>query len=432
MKDYQIGIRFVLICLLLAGTGTVAVRAEEPESQRLQHAKDLIGDEQWARAVEELRAAVADPKERSKDEALFWLAHSQHQARDSFAAIETINRLEREYPSSPYVKPARSLRLEIAQRMPRRDFLWWTAVPPAPPAPVHPPATTPPAAVPPYPPSAPAPPPPAPKAVTPVRTPAPTPPVPAVATPRPPKDAPFPVPPPPPPAMWVGAPFYPEDDQRVLAMGMLLRTDGDAQKVIPILKTIALESDEPGAARLALIVLAQSGRPDARSCVVEVAKSGPEPVKIEAVRQLGRLKGPAVANELLQVYFSGTNPVKYQVVNSLGQVSRTSTFAIRERDGTLALMRIAQSEREPQLRDTAIVTLGDAGGVEQLRALYAKGGVAIKRPIVNGFFNAKAEDDLIAIVEKERDPAIRQYALTRLRLLGTERANAYLASLKQK
>jgi hypothetical protein len=433
MRDYHVGIRIALVCALLVWAGGAAIGAEPQKSKRLLHAMDLIGDEQWARAVDELKATVADPKEGNKDEAMFWLAHSQNQARDSGAAIETIARLEREYPSSPYVRPARSLRVEIAQRLQRRDVLWWTAVPPPPPTPPPTPVAStppvgpaPPAAAPPIPP--PAPPTPHPAAM--VRTPAPAPAPPVALPAKPPRTAP-PMPPMPPPAFWVGTPFQPDSDLRIQALGILLMTD-EALKVIPILRDIALTGDEPAVARRALLVLAQSDRPEARSCVIEVAKTGPEPVKIEAVRQLGRFKGPAVANDLLQVYFTGNAAVKYQVVTSLGQFSKATTFNLRQRDGTTALMQIAQSETEPRLRETAIVTLGEAGGVDQLRVLYSKGPVAIKRPIINGLVNAKAEDLLISIAEKDRDPAIREYALARLHLLGTPRANAYLASLKQK
>ena len=49
-------------------------------------------------------------------------------------AVEIIGRLEREYPASRWVKPARSLRIEIAQRLQRNDVLWYTAAPPPPPA----------------------------------------------------------------------------------------------------------------------------------------------------------------------------------------------------------------------------------------------------------------------------------------------------------
>ena len=124
------------------------LRAAMPESQRMERAKDLIADEQWGRAIDELKAAAADPKETNKDEALFWLAHSQNQSRDFGGAVETIHRLERTFPASRWVKPARSLRIEIAQRLQRNDVLWWHTVPPPAPFPVEavPPAPLPPGA----------------------------------------------------------------------------------------------------------------------------------------------------------------------------------------------------------------------------------------------------------------------------------------------
>ena len=126
-----------LVLSMWLGAAVVAA-APAPDSKRLGRAKDYIADEQWPRAVAELKAVVDDPKEPNRDEALFWLAHSEHQTGDQASAIETIARLERDYPSSKWVRPARSLRIEIAQRLRRDDFLWWTAVPPAPPAPPPP------------------------------------------------------------------------------------------------------------------------------------------------------------------------------------------------------------------------------------------------------------------------------------------------------
>src|SRR6476469_6809938 len=131
MGIWRIGTAAVVIALAL---GAHPVQARSIESKRMEHAKDLIADEQWVRAIDELKAAAADPKEANRDEALFWLAHSLYQAHDASAAVETIGRLEREYPLSRWVKPARSLRIEIAQRMQRNDVLWYTAAPPPPPA----------------------------------------------------------------------------------------------------------------------------------------------------------------------------------------------------------------------------------------------------------------------------------------------------------
>src|ERR671925_407199 len=105
--------RFAL-AFTFALTSASAICAGGLESARLGRAKDFIADEQWSRAIAELRAALADSNEKAKDEALYWLAHSLNQAGDSAAVIETILRLEREYPASLWVKPAGSLRLDIA------------------------------------------------------------------------------------------------------------------------------------------------------------------------------------------------------------------------------------------------------------------------------------------------------------------------------
>src|SRR5262249_10168374 len=110
--------------------------------------------------------ASVDPKEPSRDEALFWLAHSYNQSRDRAAAVETIHELERTYPKSRWVKPAQSLRVEIAERLHRNDVLSYMAFPPVPPPPPAPPPAAPRPAPPPAPPprggalSAPPPPPP--------------------------------------------------------------------------------------------------------------------------------------------------------------------------------------------------------------------------------------------------------------------------------
>jgi len=373
------------LCICAALLASPAVSLAAPESQRLGRAKDLIADEQWAPAIPELRAAAGDPKEPNRDEALFWLAHCESQARDAAAAVATIQRLEREYPRSRWVKPARSLRIEIAQRLRRNDVLWYTAVPPPPP-----------------------PPPPAPPAVGagPILPSRPTPPV-----PPPPSAA---------PPAWIAEGFRPDTDLRLQALGSLMHTD--ALKVIPMLRDIALSGHDPGDARRALFLLAQSSQAEARATVLEVARTGPDPVRLAAVRELGRLDGPAVATELLQVYATASDRVKHQVVTSLGQ-----------REASPALMRIAQSERDRALRNAAIAALGQAGAREQLAALYVRsraGARDMKRPIIRGLFSARADTELIRIAARERDPEVREEIRAKLRLLGTPSAKAYLETLR--
>jgi len=379
------------------------------DSARLGRAKDYIADEQWVRAIAELRAVLADPKEKAKDEALYWLAHSLNQSGDAAAAITAIRRLEREYPASLWVKPAGSLRLDIAVHLQRSDVLWATAVPlppPAPPTPALPPAAATPAVAlappPPRPAASAAPPPP------PAMAPA-APRAPGVARPAPP----VPPAPPAPPGAWLPEAYRPDMDLRIQALGGLIRTD--AVRVIPILRSIALDPSDTREASRAVFVLAQSGTPEARETVVQVAQLAAEPVRIAAVRELGRFGGPEIPAELMQVYTTANSPVKLQVVSALG-----------ERLDRGALLKIAEVETDAHVKARAFVTLGQAGGGAQLRTLYTRATRDDKRPIILGLFNARAEDDLMWIADQETDPELRAEILLRLRLLGTPKAREYL------
>ena len=433
----------VLVALCVAGP----LWAAPGDSKRLGRAKDFIADEQWLRAVTELKAVVADPKERNRAEALYWLAHSEYQAGDNGAAIETIARLEREYPSSVWVRPARSLRIEIAQRLRRDDLLWWMATPPPPPIP--PTQPTPAAApVPPAMPVATTPVPPRPAASARALPPAaagarpaapPTPAAPPLAAAPPPTPVAAPpasTAPPAPPArdrmlrrgemavpstspddsdVWVPAPFEPDTDLRIQALSGLLQAHPD--RVIPLLKEIALDTANPADARRAVFVLGQSSRPDARSTIVEVAKRGPVQVRIAAIRELGRVDAPNVTSELLQVYSTASNDprIKREVVSSLGT-----------RADTTALLRIARTESDTFVRNTAILTLGRAGARAPLAMLYAQAPRESRSAVLSALLAAKDEDQLITIARSEKDPALRQQALRQLRLLGTPRALQYL------
>jgi hypothetical protein len=385
--------------LLLLPAASSALAEAVPESRRMARAKDFIADEQWTRAIEELRAAAADPREPNKDEALFWLAHSLNQDSDFASAVESIRRLERDFPSSRWVKPARSLLIELAQKLRRDDVLWWTA------APV--PSTPMVAPVPPAPPR-------------PVGSGAPRPAkAPPVATT--PEAIPVPVPPPPaaPPVPWVYESWAPDADQRILALGWLIQTD--AAKAIPMLHKLAVDEKNPGAARRAVFVLAQSRKPEALSTVVAVAQNGPPFVRVAAVRGLGNFGGPEVSQELLRVYETADTMVKRQVVTSLG-----------ERSETPALVRIAMSEADSRLRASAILTIGRAGGREQLLSLYTKVDRDSKRPVIVGLFTCRGEDELIRIADKEQDEQLRAEILSRLGMLGTPKARAYVAKVKTK
>ena len=348
-------------------------------SERMRRAKDLISEDRWVEAVAELRAAAADRREPDRDEALFWLAHSENRLGDIAESVESIRRLQREFPRSRWTSPARSLLIELAQKLGREDVLWRTAAPPPPAPPAARPGRSRGAAAPPPPPAAPA----------------------APAAPVLP-----PVPPEPPPAFaWLADMDTRDADLRVQALGRLIHAD--ASRAVPLLREIALEGADPAAARRAVFVLAQSRLPEARATIVNVAKAGPEPVRIAAVRELARFGGDGVSAELMDVYTSANTVIKQQVVVALG-----------ERHDAEALQRIAGGERDRTIREHAMVALGRAGGTTALRAMYPDAAPELRRAIIRGLFTALDAEGLTQIAGTERDAALRELARSRVRLLA--------------
>jgi hypothetical protein len=416
-----------------------------PDSKRMERAKDYFAEEQWVRAIAEFQAVAADPKEANRDEALFWLAQSEHESGDHSAAMQSIVRLERQFPRSPWVRLARSLRVEIAQRLNRADWLWVMATPPppppAPPAPTPRPGSTP-MAVPPVPPSAPPAPARAPgsprppvMAMPPQPAAAPPAPMPGMVPPTPPA-APAPAAPPrplarptffnspqpvPPTVLTPGGEFfvptpYPLDiELRIEALHGLL--EGHPDRVIPLLREIALDGNNPDDGRRAIFVLARSHRPEARTTVFDVARRGAEPVRLAAIKEMGRFEGTAVTAELMQVYSIATTPrVKRQIVSSLG-----------ERSDNMSLLRIAKDESDEAVRNSAIVTLGRLPDARpQLRTLYGVVRPESRIAVLTALLSSKDEDELIRIARSEKEPMLRERARLQLRLLGTPKALKFL------
>jgi hypothetical protein len=426
--------KHVLKVMVWLAMASVVSAAPAPDSQRLALAKDYIADEQWVRAIAALKVAAADAKEPNRDEAMFWLAHSEHATGDHGAALQTIARLERQFPASRWARPARSLRVEIAQRLRRDDVLLVLGAPPPPPPAPPPGATPPPRMRPgmarPMPSPSPAPP------AMPADHPAVTPPAPPTAAPSPPGPGTlFPAPPPQPatgrrsprPGVFKDVetplppgfpmptdPFVIDTDTRIMALGSLI--DTHSERVIPLLRDIVLDHKNPAEARRAIFVLAQSRRPEARRTVVEAAQRGPEVVRIAAIREMGRFQGPNVNAELMQVYsIAGTPRVKRQIVSSLGG-----------RADNTSLLRIARAETDASVRNTAIVMLGQTGGRDQLRTLYSQAPRESRSAVLSALFNARDDDGLINIARTERDTLLRWRAREQLSMLATPKAIKFL------
>jgi hypothetical protein len=148
-----------------------------------------------------------------------------------------------------------------------------------------------------------------------------------------------------------------------------------------------------------------------------------ESLRREAIRQLGLVHG---TSELEQLYQMETSPdLRREILQA---------FFLAGDSGRL--VQAAQGEKDPDLRRAAIRNLGlihsdDSG--KALQEIYGKEtDHTLKEEVLNAYFlqgNAKA---LVAIARSEKDPELKKTAVSKLTLMHSKEGTDYLMELLQK
>lgn len=148
-----------------------------------------------------------------------------------------------------------------------------------------------------------------------------------------------------------------------------------------------------------------------------------ESLRREAIRQLGLVHG---TSELEQLYQTETSTdIRREILQA---------FFLAGDSGRL--VKAAQGEKDPELRRAAIRNLGlihsdDSG--KALQEIYGKEtDHALKAEVLNAYFlqgNAKA---LVAIARSEKDPELKKTAVSKLSLMHSKEGTDYLMELLQR
>lgn len=148
-----------------------------------------------------------------------------------------------------------------------------------------------------------------------------------------------------------------------------------------------------------------------------------ESLRREAIHQLGLVHG---VGELEQLYQMETSTdLRREILQA---------FFLAGESGKL--VQAAQSEKDPELRRAAIRNLGlihsDESG-KALQAIYSKEtDRALKEEVLNSYFLQGNASALVAIARSEKDPELKKTAVSKLSLMHSKEATDYLMELLQK
>jgi hypothetical protein len=98
--------------------------ASGPEKKAFRDGRELLLEENWARAAERFNDYIADyPKDANVDAALYWLAFALKKQDRFREADRTLHRLITEFPASTWVDDAKALRIDIAPRLGNTELI---------------------------------------------------------------------------------------------------------------------------------------------------------------------------------------------------------------------------------------------------------------------------------------------------------------------
>jgi HEAT repeat protein len=311
------------------------VRGDNNEDRNYQNGTRALDSGRWDEAIEYFTRVVNQNGTRA-DGAMYWIAWAKNKQGDGAAALEWLARMQKTYAESRWLTEARALGLEIRQR--------------------------------------------------------------------------------------AGQPVKPEnvpdEELRLMALNSLARAD--EQRAVPMLEKIVNGTGSPRLKERALYVLAQNGSPDARQVVIKIARAGNPDLQAHAVRHLGAFGGAESKQALLDIFKSSNNvTVKRNILRSF--------MSTGDRD---QLLEVARTEAMPELRAEAVQQLGAMGAHEQLLQIYAsEKSIDVRKRIIQAMFSRHNPDTLIQLLKTETDPELRRTIVQNLGQMGSPQGAAALQAL---
>jgi HEAT repeat protein len=311
-------------------------RERDRETRAYEQARELMDQAKYDRAVERF-TEVASMKAARADAALYWKAWSQNKAGQRADALTTLSALERDYAKSRYLTQARQLEAEM-----RRES---------------------------------------------------------------------------------GQPARPDsesdDDLKLLAINALL--DSNADQAIPFLQKLLEGTASPKLKSRALFVLAQSNSPKAREVLKGIAKGNAMPeLQNKAIDYLGQVGGGESRAALAEIYAASSDvDVKRRILRAFmvgGEKAR--------------LLTAAQTEQNPELRGEAVQQLGVMGAHDELWQIYQKEtAVDVKKRIIQAMFVGGDVTRLLGLAKTEKDPELRRTAVRNLGVMDSKRTSDALMEI---
>ncbi|HMD70972.1 MAG TPA: hypothetical protein VKF41_06485 [Bryobacteraceae bacterium] len=197
-----------------------------------------------------------------------------------------------------------------------------------------------------------------------------------------------------------------QDDLKLLALNGLMQTE--PERAFPILEELLKGAHSPSLKKQAVYVLAQNQSPKAQALLEQIARgsTGNPDLQLRAVSYFVDTRSKPNRGQLLSEIYAGANDAA---------LKSTILSAFRRSNDAERLAQVARIEKNAELRDSALRTLGEVNGQPELWQLYAAETTADgKKKILRCMFNNGNTEKLAEVARTDKDAGVRQAAIDAL------------------
>jgi HEAT repeat protein len=213
-----------------------------------------------------------------------------------------------------------------------------------------------------------------------------------------------------------------DEELRVFALAQLM--DRDPQRALPLVLETIRNTQSEEIRNDALFVLGMSDEPEAQQAIADIARDSKNPeLQANAIHLLGAASTESSLALLESLYTdSATHTVKEAIIHAHVAAGEPG-----------ALIKMLESEKNPQLQRDMIHALGAMGATAQLETLYPTFSDRKSRvAVLEAFAMAGDSKPLEQVLATESDPELRKTAIYGIAMNGDEDSAAYIESLYSK
>jgi len=198
-----------------------------------------------------------------------------------------------------------------------------------------------------------------------------------------------------------------DDAERLKMSALEALISAPPDRALPIVTKVLAGDSSVALKERALFVLSQIDLPEARTLLIETARSADENIRLEAIRMIGISGEPEALAELAEIYADGDGDTREAVLQA---------YLIA--DDRNAVYQIAASTEDPGEFEEAVDILGAMGATEELRALNNRPGMT--EVLIGAYAVAGDTETLAAMASDGSDPRRQAQAIRGLAIAGDD------------